>query len=66
MDETIKTLGRLAAEKKLSLEGIWLGRAPESICTDAARLRQLLINLVGNAVKFTAAGGVQIVGQMLE
>jgi CheY-like chemotaxis protein len=66
VDETIKTLGRLAAEKKLSLESIWLGRAPESICTDAARLRQLLINLVGNAIKFTSSGGVQVVGQMLE
>ena len=66
VNETIKTLGRLAAEKRLSLESIWLGRVPETISTDASRLRQLLINLVGNAIKFTAAGGVQIVGQMIE
>ena len=66
VNETIKTLGRLAAEKQLSLESIWLGSAPEAVYTDASRLRQLLINLVGNAVKFTAAGGVQVVGQMVE
>ena len=65
VDETITTLGRLAAEKQLSLENIWLGRVPETISTDASRLRQLLINLVGNAIKFTASGGVQIVGQMV-
>lgn len=64
--ETMKTLGRLADEKQLSLESIWPGRTPESIYTDGARLRQLLINLIGNAIKFTSAGGVQVVGQMIE
>jgi PAS domain S-box-containing protein len=46
--------------KRLELTSIYSGPVPETIVSDPTRLRQILINLVGNAIKFTEAGGVQI------
>ena len=49
-----------ALEKDLTLDYHWNGGVPETICTDPARFRQLLMNLVSNAIKFTTAGKVRI------
>jgi two-component system, sensor histidine kinase len=54
-----------AAAKRLSLEVEYRGRIPETILTDPMRLRQILINLLGNAVKFTEQGGVRLVVRMV-
>ncbi len=41
------------------------GPIPETILTDPTRLRQIVANLLGNAIKFTEAGGVKIVARLL-
>ena len=59
--ETMSVLRVRAEEKCIALECRWASGLPETIQTDAARLRQLLINLVGNAIKFTDYGSVTII-----
>jgi signal transduction histidine kinase/CheY-like chemotaxis protein len=49
-----------AVEKGLSLEVDFVGPLPIKIRTDPTRLRQILINLIANAVKFTKEGGVRL------
>jgi signal transduction histidine kinase/ActR/RegA family two-component response regulator len=58
--EVATLLGTQASEKGLVLESVAVGPIPETIESDRTRLRQILINLVGNAVKFTERGSVRI------
>ena len=62
--DVISVLRVRAKEKGLSLQCEWPEGLPASIETDPTRLHQLLINLVGNALKFTEKGGVRIVGRL--
>jgi signal transduction histidine kinase/ActR/RegA family two-component response regulator len=55
-----------AVDKKLSLTLEYEGAIPETIESDPTRLRQILINLVGNAIKFTSEGSVRIVVRLRE
>jgi PAS domain S-box-containing protein len=54
-----------AQNRGISLEFTTAGPVPETILTDPTRLRQIIANLVGNAIKFTETGGVNIVARIL-
>lgn len=59
--EVIAALRVRAQEKNLTLTYEWSSGLPDIIESDPARLRQLLMNLIGNAVKFTQSGGIRVV-----
>jgi PAS domain S-box-containing protein len=58
--EVVKVLGVKAREKNIFLSLNADGPVPENISTDPGRLRQIVTNLVGNAIKFTEQGGVSV------
>ena len=53
-----------AAEKGITLDYRWESRIPETIHTDPHRVKQLLMNLVNNAIKFTHQGSVLVLASL--
>jgi len=66
IEDVAEILATRAAEKGLSLAHAVDAETPERVEADPARLRQVLFNLAGNAVKFTRAGGVLIGAGMVD
>ncbi|MHC4996310.1 MAG: PAS domain-containing protein, partial [Planctomycetota bacterium] len=65
LGDTLRTLGVRAAEKGLELTCDIPPEIPEALVGDPGRLRQVVVNLAGNAIKFTERGEV-VVGVCLE
>ncbi len=63
----VAELMRLRAHaKNIALKLEYAGPIPRSIVTDSTRLRQILVNLLGNAVKFTEVGEVRMIASLAD
>jgi len=58
--DVLSTLRVPASERGLTLDLDYLCHLPQEIQTDPTRLRQVLMNLVSNAIKFTEVGGIRV------
>jgi signal transduction histidine kinase len=61
VDDVVGSLEVRAKAKALTLRAEYAGPLPDTVLIDPARLRQILTNVVGNAVKFTEQGSVRVV-----
>ncbi len=60
LNEIITLFSERAKDKNIELIIEFPDDIPERICSDPTRIRQILINLVGNAIKFTSVGHVKV------
>lgn len=60
IEQSVESVRSLALEKDIDLRVSFTDDVPGIILADAKKLQQILVNLVGNAIKFTDQGGVTI------
>jgi len=58
--DVVDLYGATAQSKGLGIRVEVADSVPSALCTDPGRLRQILLNLIGNAVKFTPAGEIVV------
>ena len=64
--EVVTVLNSVAQQKGIRLDFEVASPVPATILTDSKRLRQIITNLAGNAIKFTEHGGVRVVASLKE
>ena len=60
VEDVVATLSNMATEKRLEMRMEFREPYPATLEFDTFRLRQVLLNLIGNAIKFTSAGHVAV------
>lgn len=60
VQDVCRNMRTLAVQKSLSLDVHFLSQVPRQIQSDEKRLKQILTNLISNAIKFTKEGGVSV------
>jgi signal transduction histidine kinase/DNA-binding response OmpR family regulator/streptogramin lyase len=64
VEETVRSVATLADERKLELLVDISDDMPDAVIGDAGRMRQVLLNLVSNAIKFTVQGEVVVTARL--